>query len=338
MSDTPSTTGWAVSSTGWINSEIWMDVLQWIVAYKKPTIEDPIAIITDCHSTRFNAEALQLAMTHHCHIIALPPNSTGILQPLDLAVFGPFKAALREAMLIACINGQHVDKVTVPRMICNAWEKAATSTNVKSGWRAAGMAVIDDGMGTHNIPSDHFRFIQLGGHNNPIVVDNDNHITTMSNEWVPPRDLQDILRMNVEERKTKPRRSKRVVEAVGYGLITTQSTIDTIHQWNIERKETKTKKPTKRKRKQSANATPIVDDDNKDGALDIPDSDDSNNAKAAAAVTQPIHKSSAMIVAAAAAAARAAALAAYEQQQQQDAYNASVVRIVKKARAASRKQ
>jgi hypothetical protein len=116
---------------------------------------------------------IQLAMSKHCHIFTLPPNSTGILQCLDLGVFGPFKKYLGDMMLTGTINGVIINKVSVPIMICDAWAKAATPDNICAGWGACGMRVIDDSMGTRSIPSDPFNYKRMGTSDAPIVIDQD---------------------------------------------------------------------------------------------------------------------------------------------------------------------
>lgn len=115
-----------------------MNVLEFIIAFKKPTKENP-------------------------------PNSTGILQPLDLS-----------------------------EMVCKAWLEAATPENIRSGWRAAGMGIIDNSMGTSKIPSDSFNYKLMGTEK-------------------APADLVHILKTSAEERKAKPRRSNKITDVIGYG-------------------------------------------------------------------------------------------------------------------------
>jgi hypothetical protein len=65
-SGTPDDVAWAVSSKGYINKKVWMQVLQYIVAWKKPTADDPIIVIADNHSTRYDIDAMGKGTSLSC--------------------------------------------------------------------------------------------------------------------------------------------------------------------------------------------------------------------------------------------------------------------------------
>lgn len=194
---TPPDTGWACSTKGWITTDIWWTVLRHIVAFKQPTAENPIIIIADCHSTRYAVKALKWASDHHCHVFTLLPNATGIMQPLDVSVYGPFKRFINQLMEELLAAGKKLSKVTLPKLICDAWERAATVTNIQAGWRNCGMGVINDKMSTRGMASDRFAPESItsraaAGSSADDVIDLTEDVK--SNEWKAPADLAHVLR------------------------------------------------------------------------------------------------------------------------------------------------
>jgi hypothetical protein len=74
----------------------------------------------------------------------LPPHSSHVLQPLDLAIYGPFKLALRdEAYAYELETGQPVDKDAALLVIGRAYEKAFTPSNILEAFRRAGIWPLD---------------------------------------------------------------------------------------------------------------------------------------------------------------------------------------------------
>lgn len=201
MSDTPRNTAWACTDNGWITGQAWITVLEYIVGFKKPTAERPILLLVDCHSTRYDTKALEWARQHHCHILLLPPNSTAILQPLDVAVFSAFKKKLQELFNTELTNQRPISKVTCPKLVCQAWDLSATKTTIRSGWRAANMATFNRTMSSRGMSSDLFqpetKTVQQDGKNQVVIDDN---------EWkMPPGQLAKFLKISARKRKIGPR-------------------------------------------------------------------------------------------------------------------------------------
>jgi hypothetical protein len=207
---TPPNSGWACSVNGWITSHIWFNVLEWVVALKSPTKDNPVLVLADCHSTRFNPAVLQWAMEHHCHVFTLPRNATSFLQPLDVGVFSPVKTALRASMTDLAVKHVALDKTTIPLLLYRAWEAGATKENILAGWRACNMGVFDMTMSTAGMSS------QLFTPSSGVVVAaspaagtggcNDDRKTQTNETWMPPHELASILRVSAEERKADPPR------------------------------------------------------------------------------------------------------------------------------------
>lgn len=82
------------STTGWMNQETFIQyLLEVVIPYVKSTkIIGYFILFVDGHKSHLSLEASELCMEHSIVLITLFPNSTFILQPLDVNVFGPLKA------------------------------------------------------------------------------------------------------------------------------------------------------------------------------------------------------------------------------------------------------
>jgi len=84
--------------------------------------------------------ALSLHLQHRIVILCYPPNATAQLQPLDVSLHGPLKqeAARLHADLEA--EGVNIDtEVYINRVIYPAWLKTFSSSNIKAGFKKAGI-------------------------------------------------------------------------------------------------------------------------------------------------------------------------------------------------------
>ena len=61
-------------------------------------LEGTKLLIGDNLASHFSAEVVRLAKEKDVYFTALPPNSTHLLQPLDVAVFRPMKAHWRQIL------------------------------------------------------------------------------------------------------------------------------------------------------------------------------------------------------------------------------------------------
>lgn len=114
--------------------------LKLFIGATKPTAEHPVLIILDNHSSRFNIDMLREAMDNHVLLLALPSNTTDILQPLDVGVFGPFKNAAHHAVDAASLSGgQPLLKVNIAKVIEPVWDKHVGTKTVQSAFAKSGI-------------------------------------------------------------------------------------------------------------------------------------------------------------------------------------------------------
>jgi len=85
--------GYAMSDSGWSTTTVFQDYLKihFLKHVKRDNENKPVLLILDGHTTHTSSELIQWALTNNIHIFVLPAHTSQVLQPLDVAVFGPFK-------------------------------------------------------------------------------------------------------------------------------------------------------------------------------------------------------------------------------------------------------
>ncbi|KYM93390.1 hypothetical protein ALC62_16007, partial [Cyphomyrmex costatus] len=94
--------GWHIglSEKGWMTAESFYEYIlnyfhPWLV---KNNIEFPVILYVDGHSSHLTLPVVEFCRKVKIELIALFPNATHILQPLDVAVFHPLKNIWKEAV------------------------------------------------------------------------------------------------------------------------------------------------------------------------------------------------------------------------------------------------
>jgi len=79
----------ALSKTGWTNDKVgWL----WLTDHFEPNTQSttghPRLLIMDGHSSHLTLEFITFCFTHEIQLLCFPPQSTHLLQPLDVGIFG----------------------------------------------------------------------------------------------------------------------------------------------------------------------------------------------------------------------------------------------------------
>lgn len=97
----------------------------------------------DGHSSHITANVISFCMQKAIDLLILPPHCSHILQPLDVGVFAPLKRALASETDAALrLDTGRISRVEWVEMYIRARRKALTSSNIRSGWRGAGLAPL----------------------------------------------------------------------------------------------------------------------------------------------------------------------------------------------------
>ena len=145
LEGTPPGTLMLVTDNGWINSEAFLEWFKFFVASVRPTSEHKCLLILDNHVSHRSLKVLEFASENHVVILSVPPHSTHKLQPLDVAVYGPFGKYFERALdkWQKAHPAQRVTFFDVGSIFTEAYLNSATPNNAISGFKKTGIANCD---------------------------------------------------------------------------------------------------------------------------------------------------------------------------------------------------
>ena len=131
-----------ISEKGYVDTEI---SLYWIREVFDPWTRDrangkPRVLVNDGFGTHESVELVRFCIENNITLCRLPSHTSHKLQPCDVGVFGPLKAAYRDQVDQLDLGGAGtVGKEHFTLLYDKAREKAFTSRNIRSGWSKAGL-------------------------------------------------------------------------------------------------------------------------------------------------------------------------------------------------------
>lgn len=138
------TPGWrfACSPSGYTDSRISLDWVKHVFdpQTKSQANQKPRILICDGFGTHESLEVMQYCFENNIILCRIPSHTSHKLQPCDVGVFGPLKAAYREQVERLYRGGANtVGKQHFTSLYSRAREQALTPRNIKSGWAKAGL-------------------------------------------------------------------------------------------------------------------------------------------------------------------------------------------------------
>jgi len=138
------TPGWhyGFSDSGFTDSYL---SLQWLKLVFDPQTKEragckPRLLLCDGFGTHETLEVLEFCFENNIILCRIPSHTSHNLQPCDISVFGPLKAAYRDQVErlerggVGTIGKEHLTHLYHP-----ARERALTSRNIRAGWAKAGL-------------------------------------------------------------------------------------------------------------------------------------------------------------------------------------------------------
>ena len=139
----PAGTVFGTSTSGWMEEA---NYLSWFQKQFYPAVKSlletgPVVLFVDGHYSHVSVDLIKTARTLGIHIFCLPPNTTHILQPLDVGVFGPVKQCWRTILKRYKLKTRaaNISKQSFPELIAELYELSFTAEHLKGGFRAAGL-------------------------------------------------------------------------------------------------------------------------------------------------------------------------------------------------------
>ncbi|XP_063931371.1 tigger transposable element-derived protein 6-like [Zophobas morio] len=123
--------------SGWMTSELFVDVIQHFIKRTSSSVDRPTLLIMDNHETHLSIDCINLAKEHGITLLTLPPHCSNRLQPLDVSVYASFKAFYNAAIDSWMLRhpGVPFTIYQVAECVGVAFEKSMTPVNIKSGFK-----------------------------------------------------------------------------------------------------------------------------------------------------------------------------------------------------------
>ena len=132
-------TMYAVSDSGWMTAEIFSS---WFHRFTEVVTQRPLLLVFDGHLTHYSLDVIQKGRAEDITIVKLPPHTTDLLQPLDVACFGPIKQLWQKKLndWISLSGAKEpIKKAQFANMLSDVWHVGLSNKNVVAGFEATGV-------------------------------------------------------------------------------------------------------------------------------------------------------------------------------------------------------
>ncbi|XP_049315676.1 uncharacterized protein LOC125779127 [Bactrocera dorsalis] len=133
------------NGSGYMNSDVFPQFMRHFIKHTGANADSPTMLLLDNHGSHLSIEAIDLALDHGITLLSFPPKCTHIMQPLDVAVFTPFKGMMtvkHDAWKKSNI-GVTFDLHHVPPLVDQCLDVMLTPKTIKSGFRTTGIYLFN---------------------------------------------------------------------------------------------------------------------------------------------------------------------------------------------------
>ena len=131
--------------SGWMTSENFFSWMKHYVSRFRPSNNDKVLFLLDNHHSHVTLETIDYAKEHGIVLLSFPPHCSHKLQPLDRAVYEPFKRYYNSVCdcWIKENRGKTMTIYDILDMVGRAFPRAFTPVNIQSGFKVAGIFPFD---------------------------------------------------------------------------------------------------------------------------------------------------------------------------------------------------
>ena len=135
---------YSVSESGWMekgNYESWF-INMFLPAVKHLTESGPVVLFFDGHHSHISIHLIEISQARNVHLMLLPANTTHVLQPLDVGVYGPLKQAWKSRILPQYkrkTRAANITKEDFPKLVRQLWDISFKPQHLQGGFRESGL-------------------------------------------------------------------------------------------------------------------------------------------------------------------------------------------------------
>ncbi|XP_059053650.1 uncharacterized protein LOC131847939 [Achroia grisella] len=132
----------AGNASGWMQEAEFLLFLEHFKKQVKPTVDQKCLLLLDNHASHISIQALDFCKKNGIVLLSFPPHCTHKLQPLDRAIFGPFKKMINTATDNWMRNhpGQTMTIHYIPGIVNEAFPLSVTDRNAIAGFACTGIS------------------------------------------------------------------------------------------------------------------------------------------------------------------------------------------------------
>lgn len=192
----------AANRSGWINADIFVSVLKHIQKHTLSSKEHPILLLCDNHESHISLQAITYARDNGIIFVSFPPHTSHRLQPLDVGVFGPFKAKLKIAFNNWHMSnpGKTINIYNIPKLVKLAYFESFTAKNITSAFEKPGIWPFNE----MAFSDEDFAPIDVYASNNSVNVTPNPETSTVALELQPSTSVQSTDMNEADIREQSP--------------------------------------------------------------------------------------------------------------------------------------
>lgn len=158
MAGGPDGTRFNRSKSGWFEASIFEDWFEFLLLPALRRLEGTKIVIGDNLSSHLSMHVLDLCAQHDIKFICLPPNTTHLTQPLDIAYFRPLKMKWRQIITDYKLSGPNkiIAKSDFPRLLKSLTMALSENGqgNLRSGFEKSGIYPLNREKVLQRIPTN----------------------------------------------------------------------------------------------------------------------------------------------------------------------------------------
>lgn len=86
------------TKAGWMNTECFVEVLEYFIKHSFSSKDNPSLLIMDNHESHISIEGINLCKDNYVTILTVPPHCCHRLQPLDVGLLKPFRTFYNDVL------------------------------------------------------------------------------------------------------------------------------------------------------------------------------------------------------------------------------------------------